>query len=786
MNRAIMRICSALLALCLVPSVRAQVDTTRYGWPVAPFFGTHPSTGTFCEYRNTLSSNHFHNGVDIPMPDGTPVYAVLDGTISSIGAVASSGDNAFVRVRDDAIFNGRQKTDAFVHIAPNPLLGIGDRVVAHQTILGNILPGLGHVHYIEGPSGDEINPIRPIGGLTPYVDVYPPKIASVRFTMDETTVDFPDNRVSGQVDIRVHIRETNAADPSEVRTSTSNNGTYAAGFKVLSADLSTVVYDPPSAGMRYRFYLKPSNAYVDRVFAPGSDLSTHIYTITNGSGADFINSTQVVYPNSWNTETLAPGSYVVMIYTEDGVGLADTTYVPVQVRQVDRVSPASPVLQQVASDSTRKFTIAWAANTEPDLLGYRLYFSLDGVTWILKENEDKLGPSATSISYSLSSSGQIFFRLVAADSAAPPNYSAPSSVYGIRVNSSASKTLIVDGSGRLDSTHGAQVPHSLALIHGRSIPFDFSTCAREMVVGGRIALQDFQVVDWFLGGDSIDSPALTREEQTMLQSYLKGGGRLLLSGTDLAYDLDRPAGPTQDDRDFLHEYLKAMYAGENSTEHEVVGVASTVFADVDLRFGVAGEGSPIDLRRSDQLTPASGGSAVLQYGTATTLPAAGVAFEGVFPGASVPGAVVYLGFPFETITIKSSRDTLVRRVFQFFDLLTSTGPMRDDGAYPDGFWLEQNYPNPFNPTTVIRFEIPGTRGHQPASGLAGELEASDVRLVVYDLLGREVATLVNEALPAGKYHVDVDGSRFAGSSGVYFYRLEAGPYVQQRKMIFLK
>jgi hypothetical protein len=169
---------------------------------------------------------------------------------------------------------------------------------------------------------------------------------------------------------------------------------------------------------------------------------------------------------------------------------------------------------------------------------------------------------------------------------------------------------------------------------------------------------------------------------------------------------------------------------------------------------------------------------VLQYGTATTLPAAGVAFEGVFPGASVPGAVVYLGFPFETITTKSSRDTLMRRVFQFFDLLTGTGPMRDDGAYPDGFWLEQNYPNPFNPTTVIRFEIPGTRGQ--------ELGASDVRLVVYDLLGREVATLVNEALPAGKYHVDVDGSRFAGSSGVYFYRLEAGPYVQQRKMIFLK
>jgi hypothetical protein len=764
--------CYVTVAMILLAmSASAQIDTTRYGWPVEPFFGTHPITGTFCEFRNTLSSNHFHNGVDIPMPDGTPVYAVLDGIITTIGTVAANGDNAYVRVRDDAVYNGVQKTDAYVHIAPNPLLYLGERVVAHQTILGNILPGLGHVHYIEGPSGYEINAIRPVGGLTPYIDVYPPDITSVRFFVDETDMEFQHNQVSGPVDIRVQVRETNAAGPWDVRSSTTNNGTYAVGYKVLSADLSTVVYEPPSAGWRYRFYLKPSNAYVDRVFASGSDLSTHIYTITNGYGADYINSTQVVHLNSWNTEILLPGSYVVMIFTEDAVGLADTAYVPVQVRQVDRVPPASPVLQQVVNDSTRRFTVAWAANTDPDLLGYRLYFSADGVSWNLKETEDKLGPSATSISYSLSSSGVIFFRLVAVDSAAPPNYSVPSSVYGIRLNSSGTRTLVVDGSGRFDSSQSAQAPHSLALIHGQSIPFDFSTCAREMVVGGKIALQDFQVVDWFLGGDSTDSPALSAEEQALLQSYLKEGGQLVLGGTDLASDLDGPVGPTQADRGFLHEYLKAAYAGGNTSEHGVIGAPTTAFSDVNFRFGVASEGSPVDIARSDLLSPSSGAMAALHYGAAPSIPAAAVAFKGLFPDGAVPGAVVYFGFPFETITTKAGRDTLMRRVFQFFNLLTSAGPPLADGNQPERFDLKQNYPNPFNPTTEIRFTIPvGTDSY--------------TSLRVYDLLGREVVTLVNERESPGNHQIEFDAAGLP--SGMYIYRLEAGPYVQQRKMVLVK
>ena len=85
------------------------------------------------------------------------------------------------------------------------------------------------------------------------------------------------------------------------------------------------------------------------------------------------------------------------------------------------------------------------------------------------------------------------------------------------------------------------------------------------------------------------------------------------------------------------------------------------------------------------------------------------------------------------------------------------------------FNLSQNYPNPFNPTTTISYQI-------SQRGL--------VTLKVYDVLGREVATIVNEEKISGSYEIKFDGSDL--SSGVYFYKLQAGSFVQTRKMIYLK
>ena len=747
----------------------AQSDTTRHGWPLLPFFSSHPLTGVFSEFRNTLTSDHFHNGADIPSPDGSPAYSVYNGIITAIGTVGSQGDNAYVRVQYNV--SGLVKSDAYVHIAPNPLLQFGDSVRAYQTVLGNILPGLGHVHFTNGgPSGSTLmNGIRPVGGLTPYLDNYPPQIRFVKFYLDQTNTEFPNNRVSGLVDIRVHIQETSASVPGELTSSTTNNGTYVVGYKILSADRSTEVYVPPSSGVRFKFDRMPDNTYVANVFASGSDVSTHIYTITNGNGADDVNATRVVNNNAWNSTTVPVGNYTVMVFAQDTRALTDTEYVAIQVTRQDLVPPAPPTLLSVLNDSTNRITIRWQQSPESDLLGYRLYFSVDGTLWTLKENETRLTRTSTSISYALTSQGTIFFRLAAIDSASPPNVSSFSDVYGVRLNSSTTKSLLVDGFDRTEPSGSWHDPsHPFAMTHERSIPTDFSTCANEEVITGNVNLQNYNIVVWLLGDESTTDRTFDPNEQALVKSYLRNGGKLFVSGSEVAYDLDRPSGPIQADRDFLHEFLKARYAGDDANEYTVNGAASTIFQNINLRYGVVAEGSPYEEDWPDYITPEGGSSVILHYGAVGNPVYAGAGFKGIFPGGTQPGAVVYLAFPFETITTKVNRDSLMRRVYQYFEVPTGVDEIASSEV-PERSELMQNYPNPFNPTTKLSFVI----GH-----------SSLVTLRVFDVLGREVATLVNEELRPGTYQKTFDAMGFA--SGVYYYRLEAGSFSQAKKMLVLK
>lgn len=97
-------------------------------------------------------------------------------------------------------------------------------------------------------------------------------------------------------------------------------------------------------------------------------------------------------------------------------------------------------------------------------------------------------------------------------------------------------------------------------------------------------------------------------------------------------------------------------------------------------------------------------------------------------------------------------------------------------SLPTEYKLEQNYPNPFNPITKIRYSIPST----PLS--LGE--GLGVRLIVYDILGNEVTTLVNEQKEPGYYEVEFNASNYA--SGVYIYRLQAGSFVSTKKMLMIK
>ena len=105
-----------------------------------------------------------------------------------------------------------------------------------------------------------------------------------------------------------------------------------------------------------------------------------------------------------------------------------------------------------------------------------------------------------------------------------------------------------------------------------------------------------------------------------------------------------------------------------------------------------------------------------------------------------------------------------------FNMWLTTGLSSFSNVMPKEYSLYQNYPNPFNPTTIIRFDI---------------TKQSNVKIVVYDMLGNEVAKLVDAAnLPAGSYSTDFDASNLA--SGIYVYKMDAGDYSLTKKMTLVK
>ena len=105
--------------------------------------------------------------------------------------------------------------------------------------------------------------------------------------------------------------------------------------------------------------------------------------------------------------------------------------------------------------------------------------------------------------------------------------------------------------------------------------------------------------------------------------------------------------------------------------------------------------------------------------------------------------------------------------------MTTTGGItyinKISSEIPNSYSLSQNYPNPFNPTTVISFRLAVN---------------SFTSIKIYDILGREITTLVNEMLSPGTYEVEWNAGNY--SSGVYYYKLSAGEYKETRKMILIK
>jgi hypothetical protein len=186
---------SATTHIAAVAAVAAALATASpanasYAWPVKPFHAQHPVRAYFGDPRivghfEALGTLHF--GIDISAPDGTPVYATLDGYAASN---ALHPDVVIVRGAGGVAHE-------YWHVVP--AVRWGQRVTAYRTVVGHIEAPWGHVHFSEWRDGRYVNPLRP-GALTPYRDTTTPTIHRISFERNGIPVG---DRFAGNVDVVV-------------------------------------------------------------------------------------------------------------------------------------------------------------------------------------------------------------------------------------------------------------------------------------------------------------------------------------------------------------------------------------------------------------------------------------------------------------------------------------------------------------------------------------------------------------------------------------------------------
>lgn len=311
--------------------------------------------------------------------------------------------------------------------------------------------------------------------------------------------------------------------------------------------------------------------------------------------------------------------------------------------------------------------------------------------------------------------------------------------------------------------------------HGKAFKqngYSFCSATNDAVIQGLVSLQDYSIVDYILGDESTVDETFSSIEQEIVKNYLKNGGNLFVSGSEVAWDLDYRGSAI--DKDFIYNYLKSRYVYDAPNN-----IAGSYYQAEPVQFGIFDEMSTINydngtqgtinVRYPDVITGINGGINCLKYSNVTNQFAA-VNYSGIFPGGVANGKVVFVGFPFETIYPEDKRDLFLSKVISFFQSPVNVSDKSN--SIPESFQLFQNYPNPFNPSTTISWQTP-VSGWQT--------------IKLYDALGQEIDTIVDEYLPSG-FHSKLYPNAINSTlpSGIYFYRLQAGDYSETKKMLIIK
>ncbi len=306
---------------------------------------------------------------------------------------------------------------------------------------------------------------------------------------------------------------------------------------------------------------------------------------------------------------------------------------------------------------------------------------------------------------------------------------------------------------------------------------NFNSATNEAVLDAIFNLENYFIVDYILGEESTVDESFSEKEQLIISKYLDNGGNLFVSGAEIAWDLDHKGSVA--DKNFIWNYLKMEYKADapfsqSGTYYSVNLVSNKYISNLpQFNFDNGGHGT-YNVKYPDVVSPKGDAVGFVQYSALDIQNGfAGILFEGSFPNGTTPGKILSLGFPFETIYHETIRNDFMGKIVNYFYSVSDIENTESSNNNLE-FYLAQNYPNPFNPSTTIDYAIP----------LNENSESSIVTLKIYDILGKDVATLVNKEHSAGSYEVQFNASSL--TSGIYFYKLQSGNFVESKKMMLVK
>ena len=314
--------------------------------------------------------------------------------------------------------------------------------------------------------------------------------------------------------------------------------------------------------------------------------------------------------------------------------------------------------------------------------GYKVYISKHG-----KAFPDGIEINSNTHTFTNLEAGETYYFKVTATNAGGESFA--TAVVAARTPASGTKIefLLVDGFDRLDrfsaitQNEGPYLGNTKRLFIDRMNRYDYSYeygkalalagvafdgASNEAVRDLRIALKPYDGVCWFLGEESTADKSLDINERTIIRRYLDGGGNLLISGSEHAFEMGRDNGS---DPWFMAKYLKAKYAGDDAQTYNFKGSNWNIMKELKGSFDDSNNGY-FDVEYPDQLTPVGGAKTIVFYDGGKG-GSAGIAYNGR------DFKVINFGFPLETVVDENVRNELIIRSVKFLLGKGAVQPVRD-------------------------------------------------------------------------------------------------------------